>query len=425
MSISGANVSSDRRNFFMSSAQLDALEMKEELERDPIRQKLGTPLNAGARILSFELCGDDTVVLGLSSHQARAANLATRECTAAAAKHTGPVTAVAVLNENYTINGSRIGLSASWDKTVKVWPVDNPQNTLAVLTGHSDFVKCLAVHPTLPIVYTGSADKSIKYWRLPESTDNLEKRTASLEIAPFKTIKGQHTGQIYALCLDPVSASILYSTGSDASVRAWDAQTGAAIPAEGGESSDWHIARGQHKTNIFDCKATENSLWTASADKTAIGWDIDTRTADLILEHSTTVTAVLPVPQVGVVVTGVRDGAIYIWRVSSGVPEIIREIHAHTDDVSCLRVAGRVFYSSGLDGTLRKWDIQSVVSFAGGIEYISAELQALKEQSLLNKQESGVQTKGSTGISNNANSSALTEEEERELAELMSDLDDM
>ncbi|KAJ2586974.1 hypothetical protein IWW49_003727 [Coemansia sp. RSA 1797] len=421
MGIAGANVSSDRRNFFMSSAQLDALEKKEELECDPVRQKLGTPLRPGARILSFDLCGSDTVVLGLSSHQAKAANLTTRECTAAAAKHGGPVTAVAVLNESYTVNGSRIALSASWDKIVKVWPVDDPQNTLAVLTGHSDFVKCVAVHPTLPIVYTGSADKSIMFWRLPESLETLAQSTTPQEIAPFKTVKGQHTGQIYAMCLDPVSAQVLYSTGSDASVRAWDSQTGVAIATKGDESSDWYIARGQHKTNIFDCKATENTLWTASADNTAIGWDIETRTTDIVLEHSTTVTAVLPIPQVGVVVTGVRDGALYVWRVNSGVPKIIREINAHTDDVSCLRVAGRVFYSSGLDGTLRKWDIQSVVNFVGGFEYMPAELQALKDQDTSSKQGSDTLAKSSKS----ANQSALTEEEERELAELMSDLDDM
>ncbi|KAJ2321222.1 hypothetical protein H4R23_000811 [Coemansia sp. Cherry 401B] len=420
MAIAGANVSTERRNFFMSSAQLEALEKKEALEQDPLRQKLGSPLRAGARILSFELCGDNTAVLALSSHQAKTADLAALECSQAAAKHAGPVTAVAVLGKNYTVGGSRIALSASWDKQIKLWPVDSPQTTLAVLSGHSDFVKCLAAHPTLPIVYSGSADKSILYWRLPESADALAQSTGPLKIAPFKTVKGQHTGQIHALCLDPASASILYSTGSDASVRAWHAQTGDAIASAGGsDSGDWHIARGQHKTNVFDCRATENTLWTASADNTAIGWDIDTRAADMVLEHGAAVTAVLPVPQVGVVVTGVRDGAIYVWRVSSGTPEIVREIHAHTDDVTCLRAAGRVLYSAGLDGTLRRWDIQDVLGFDGGLNYIPAELQTLESPQQPQQQRAHEQ-----GSSTSAMQSALTEEEERELAELMSDLDD-
>ncbi|KAJ2709921.1 hypothetical protein H4R19_004005 [Coemansia spiralis] len=417
MSVAGASVGSDRRHFFMSSAQLEALERKEELERDPVRQRLGSPIRAGGRILGFELSGDDTAVLALASHQAQVADLAAGECGTAAAKHTGPVTAVAVLGSGYRAGGSRIAVSASWDKTIRVWAMDSPQRTLAVLAGHADFVKCLAAHPTLPVVYSGSADKTIKYWRLPESAATLAQGDAPLNISPFKTVAGQHTGQIHALCLDPGTARILYSAGSDASVRAWDAQTGAALDAaDAPDGGQWCIARGQHKTNIFGCTATETELWTCSADKTAVGWDIETRRPDLVLEHTAAVTAVLPIPQVGVVVTGVRDGAIYVWRVSSGAPEIIREIHAHTDDVTCLRAAGRVFYSAGLDQTLRRWNIRDVVDFAGGIEYVPAELAAIGK--------AAAASASASITSAAAEQSMLTAEEERELAELMSDLDD-
>ncbi|KAJ2062293.1 hypothetical protein GGI17_002531 [Coemansia sp. S146] len=419
MSIPGANVSSDRRNFFMSSAQLEALEKKEELEQDPIRQKLGSPLRAPARILGFELCDDNTAVFALANYQARVADLKAGECKKAVVKHTGPVTAVAVMPESYKVAGSRIALSASWDTTVKVWSVNNSQRTLAVLSGHSDFVKCLVAHPTLPLVYTGSSDKTIMFWRLPQSPEELSGSGEPMVIKPFKTVKGQHTGQIYTMCLDRETAGVLFSAGSDASIRAWNAMDGSPLPADGAAfDGEWVIPRGQHRTNISDIRCIEGGLWTASADKTAISWDIETGKADLVLEHSTTVTAVLPIPQVGVVVTGVRDGVIYVWRVNDGSPRIIREIHAHTDDVTCLRIAGRCFYSSSLDETLRVWGIEDVVGFPGGLEYMPAELAALKaqtaEQSITNSTEK---------LSGSA--SALTEEEERELAELMSDIDDM
>ncbi|KAJ2895468.1 hypothetical protein IWW38_002299 [Coemansia aciculifera] len=426
MSVAGANIGTDRRHFFMSSAQLEALEKKEELEKDPIRQKLGSPLRAGARILGFELCDKNTAVFALANYQARVADLKANECKrAAVVKHAGPVTAVAVMPDTYRVNGSRVALSASWDTTVKIWAVNNPQRTLAVLTGHSDFVKCLAAHPTLPIVYTGSADKTVMLWRLPEVADELlgdggEPKT----IKPFKTIKGQHTGQIYTLCLDggeEAAGGVLYSAGSDASIRAWNALDGRPLVVDSSafEDGEWMIPHGQHRTNISDIKWTEGSgglLWTASADNTAVSWDIETGKADLVLEHATTVTAVLPIPQVGVVVTGVRDGVIYVWRINDGSPRIIREIHAHTDDVSCLRAAGRCFYSSSLDETLRVWDIKDVVGFDGGLEYMPAELAALKAQ---------VVAASATAGQKGGSSSALTEEEERELAELMSDIDDM
>ncbi|KAJ1878861.1 hypothetical protein H4R99_004857 [Coemansia sp. RSA 1722] len=418
MSIPGANISSDRRHFFMSSAQLEALEKKEALEQDPLRQKIGNPIRAGGRILGFDLSGPTTAVLALGSHQAKVSDLVAKECKRTYVRHTGPVTSVAVLSSTYILEGSRIGLSASWDKTIKVWMVDRPETTVAVLVGHEDFVKCVVAHPVLPLVYSGSADKTIVVWKLPEDVQELNAEGAPKEIAPFKVIKGWHTGQIYTMCLDP-TAETLYSAGSDASIRAWDAMTGKAIEAAVNNNSDdnnWVIPRGQHKTNIFDIKATDTGLWTASADKTVIGWDLETCTADVVLEHNTVVNCVLPIPQVGVVVTGTNGGVIYVWRVNSGTPGIIREIHAHTDDVTCLRVAGRVFYSSGLDETLRVWDIRDVVDFKDGLEYVPKELAGLK------KQEQAV----STSSAKNANGhSVLTEEEERELAELMSDLDDL
>ncbi|KAJ1832217.1 hypothetical protein LPJ73_008017, partial [Coemansia sp. RSA 2703] len=59
----------------MSSAQLEALEQKEAMEKDPLRQKLGSPIRAGGRILNFEICDSDTAVLALGSHQAKVADL--------------------------------------------------------------------------------------------------------------------------------------------------------------------------------------------------------------------------------------------------------------------------------------------------------------------------------------------------------------
>ncbi|KAJ1992609.1 hypothetical protein EDC05_002755 [Coemansia umbellata] len=429
MSIPGANISSDRRHFFMSSAQLEALEKKEEQEKDPVRQRLGDPLRAGGRILDFELCNNSTAVLALGSHIAKVADLKAKACTRSQTKHAGPVTAVAVLNSTYTIGRSRIALSASWDKTVRLWPVDNARRTLAILVGHSDLIKCLVVHPMLPIAYTGSADKTIMIWKLPALSEELDTdENHPLEIKPFKTIKGQHSGQILALCLDANAAEILYSAGSDASICAWNAQNGSILKLENNHFDSWHIPRGKHQTNITDIKATENSLWTASADNTAIGWDLETRTADMVLEHKSSVMAVLPIPQAGVVVTGTHGGVVYVWRTSGGSPEIIREIHAHTDDITCLKTAGRVFYSAGLDETLRVWDIMDVIKFSGGLEYIPAELAKLREQLHLGcglEASVGGKNKASNQQQQKQSFSALTEEEERELAELMSDLDDI
>ena len=52
--------------------------------------------------------------------------------------------------------------SGSYDKTVRVWDVDN-LTCLATLQGHSGAVRALAASPTL--VFSGSDDTTIKVQR--------------------------------------------------------------------------------------------------------------------------------------------------------------------------------------------------------------------------------------------------------------------
>ncbi|KAJ1952479.1 hypothetical protein GGI12_006233, partial [Dipsacomyces acuminosporus] len=111
---------------------------------------------------------------------------------------------------------------------------------------------------------------------------------------------------------------------------------------------------------------------------------------------------------------------LYVWRTGDDSAEIIREIHAHTDDVTHLQLAGRMFYSSGLDETLRVWNMKEILEFSGGISYIPAELAALGSQG----QDAQPNEGREKNKSQHSGQSMLTEEEERELAELMSDIDD-
>jgi WD40 repeat protein len=59
--------------------------------------------------------------------------------------------------------------SGSVDKTVKIWSL--PEGALVkTLTGHSDHVSSLAVSPDGTRLFSGSGDKTVKIWSLPEVT---------------------------------------------------------------------------------------------------------------------------------------------------------------------------------------------------------------------------------------------------------------
>ncbi|MBD2737435.1 hypothetical protein H6H03_26725, partial [Nostoc paludosum FACHB-159] len=73
--------------------------------------------------------------------------------------HSDSVNAVAV-----TPNGQQV-ISASWDKTLKVWNLATGEE-LFTLKGHSDSVNAVAVTPNGQQVISASWDKTLKVWNL-------------------------------------------------------------------------------------------------------------------------------------------------------------------------------------------------------------------------------------------------------------------
>jgi WD40 repeat protein len=54
--------------------------------------------------------------------------------------------------------------SGSWDKTVRLWPVDQPSATPVILTGHTSKVFSVAFTPDGNTIVSGSADGTIRLW---------------------------------------------------------------------------------------------------------------------------------------------------------------------------------------------------------------------------------------------------------------------
>jgi cytochrome c len=75
--------------------------------------------------------------------------------------HTAPVASLAV-----SPDGKRIA-SASWDRTVRVWPVDGGEAT--VLEGHKQNVNGLAFMPDGRALVSASYDPEIRIWRFGSS----------------------------------------------------------------------------------------------------------------------------------------------------------------------------------------------------------------------------------------------------------------
>lgn len=54
-------------------------------------------------------------------------------------------------------------MSSSWDKTIKLWQMSTGQE-ISALTGHTDSIICMALHPLANKIFSGSRDRTIKLW---------------------------------------------------------------------------------------------------------------------------------------------------------------------------------------------------------------------------------------------------------------------
>ena len=105
--------------------------------------------------------------------------------------HTDSVCKVAVSLDNCTL------ISASWDKTVKVWELSSGQE-LRTLSGHADFVRGVAVSPDGCTVISASSDKTVKVWEL----------NSGQQIASFSG-----NGALFSCAVAPNGAAIVVGEG--------------------------------------------------------------------------------------------------------------------------------------------------------------------------------------------------------------------
>ncbi|KXS20656.1 WD40 repeat-like protein [Gonapodya prolifera JEL478] len=289
--------------------------------------------------------------------------------------HKGPVTCIAAERDSHSGKASHLW-SGSWDKSIIKW--DLATNAAVLTTSHhTDFVKSI-IHvqatPTSPAFCVScSSDSTIRYFT-PEGVS-------------LRVLK-QHTRSVEALCVDE-SMQYLYSASSDTTIRKWALETGEELAVLQG-----------HLTSVYGVWWARGTLWSASADKTARQWDAETNQTDSTFEHPDFVKAVAVDPSGRYLFTGGRDQDIRVW--DTGSEKLVTTILGHFDEVSVLECTGTTLWSGSLDGTVRRWTVTALV----------AQSMPDNDSSRTPQKQSDEDTMG------DRNEIRLTEEEERELAEL-------
>lgn len=203
--------------------------------------------------------------------------------------------------------------SASWDRTFKVWNVDNSK-CLESVKAHEDAVNSIVAGAN-DLVFTGSADGSVKVWR-------REAHKKGTKHNFVQTLLSQECA-VTSLVFNETN-SILYCGSSDGLLNFWEC---------GKQLSHGGVLKG-HKLAVLCLATAGNLVLSGSADKTISVWkrvEGSAHTCHSILTGHTGPVKCLAVEndqetsetddQQWVVCSGSLDKSVKVWSVSEQSPE--------------------------------------------------------------------------------------------------------
>lgn len=203
--------------------------------------------------------------------------------------------------------------SASWDRTFKVWRVENSK-CLESVKAHDDAVNSIVAGPD-NLVFTGSADGSVKVWKR-EPHGKVTKHVL------IHTLLDQESA-ITSLAVN-ASSTVLYCGSSDGNVNFWECDKQLA---HGG------ILKG-HKLAVLCLEAAGPLLFSGSADKNICVWRREGSSAHNCLSVLTGHTGPVKCLTVEkdqestdsdpkwVVYSGSLDKSVKVWSVAEQAPDM-------------------------------------------------------------------------------------------------------
>jgi len=245
--------------------------------------------------------------------------------------HTGWVRCVAVDPTNEWF------CTGSADRCIKIWDLGSGKLKLS-LTGHVSTVRALQVSPRHPYLFSAGEDKQVKCWDLEYN----------------KVIRHYHghLSAVYSMALHP-TIDVLVTCGRDSTARVWDMRTKANI----------HTLAG-HTNTVASvvCQAVEPQIVTSSHDSTIRMWDLAAgRSMATLTNHKKSVRAVVNHPTMYMFASASPDN-IKQWKYPEG--KFIQNLSGHNAIINCLAVnADNVLVSGADNGSLHFWDFKTGYNF--------------------------------------------------------------
>ncbi|XP_038670432.1 WD repeat and SOCS box-containing protein 1 [Scyliorhinus canicula] len=207
-------------------------------------------------------------------------------------------------------DGSLILVSASRDKTLRVWDLKDDGNMVTVLRGHHNWVYCCAFSPDSTILCSVGAGKAVFLW-------NIENYTM------IRKLEG-HLNDVVSCEFSPDGA-LLATASHDTRVIVWDPHRGSILLELG------HLfppptpifAGGANDRWVRSVAFCHDGLHIASIadDKMVRFWGIDGDCPAEVAPLSNGLCCAFS-PNGSVLATGTQDGSVHFWATPRHVPSL-------------------------------------------------------------------------------------------------------
>jgi len=245
--------------------------------------------------------------------------------------HTGWVRCLAVEPANQWF------CTGSADRTIKIWDLASSKLKLS-LTGHISTVRGLVVSPNHPYLFSCGEDKTVKCW--------------DLEYNKVTRHYHGHLSAVYAIDVHP-TIDVLITAGRDATARVWDIRTKCCV----------HTLTG-HTNTVADVKVqgVEPQVITGSHDCTVRYWDLAAgKSMATLTNHKKSIRATVLHPTQYTMASASADN-IKQWKFPDG--NFIQNLGGHNAILNCLAVnSDNVLVSGGDNGTMHFWDWKTGYNF--------------------------------------------------------------
>jgi coatomer subunit beta' len=185
-------------------------------------------------------------------------------------------------------------ITGSDDLNVRVFNY-NTMEKVKEFVAHQDYIRSIAVHPTLPVILTSSDDTNIMQW-------NWEKGWTC------ERVYEGHTHYVMQVVFSPKDPSMFASASLDHSIKVWGLNTPTA-----------HYTLTGHKKGVntvgYFHGPDRPYLISGGDDFEVKIWDYQTKTCvQTLTKHTHNITLAMFHPILPVILTGSEDGSIRIWR---------------------------------------------------------------------------------------------------------------